>query len=380
MSSDKECPRCRVGLHARNVSRSSAEEPSIEIDRCNECKGLWLDRGELSSLIPELTPVARPKGTTQMLCPTCHVPLTRAIYSCTDVAIDLCKSCSGTWLDAGEFKSIKSSAGKKVMACTCGKKYRIAPGVIGKSITCRQCSSKLQITESGLIAELPPILGDLMSEMTDSPESKRLAEIEKPAEQAKPKRSKRAASLWHRIPRPAEIDVHDVLKYAGYAAIIAYVGFLVWYLILPVEKTAMCEHKRWVITVQIERLGQPHWSSSKRDVYLGEWKTEVDHYHDHDGALRTRRSTRYWVRTYEPIKGQRYEFAGEDNSPTAGKVRGLQSDERIVKTVQYFVTFDRKRDAYSDSIYRDVEPGKAYKVTTNRQNADRIRSVVSEVP
>ena len=38
------CPHCKVRL-------SVADRQSIEIDYCSECRGVWLDRGELDKII-----------------------------------------------------------------------------------------------------------------------------------------------------------------------------------------------------------------------------------------------------------------------------------------------------------------------------------------
>lgn len=39
-----KCPHCKVPL-------SMAERKGIEIDYCRECRGVWLDRGELDKII-----------------------------------------------------------------------------------------------------------------------------------------------------------------------------------------------------------------------------------------------------------------------------------------------------------------------------------------
>lgn len=39
-----DCPRCGVGL-------VMSERQGIEIDYCAQCRGVWLDRGELDKLI-----------------------------------------------------------------------------------------------------------------------------------------------------------------------------------------------------------------------------------------------------------------------------------------------------------------------------------------
>ena len=40
-----KCPTCK------DVSLTIAERQGIEIDFCPECRGIWLDRGELDKLI-----------------------------------------------------------------------------------------------------------------------------------------------------------------------------------------------------------------------------------------------------------------------------------------------------------------------------------------
>ena len=39
-----DCPRCGAGL-------TMSERQGIEIDYCSQCRGVWLDRGELDKLI-----------------------------------------------------------------------------------------------------------------------------------------------------------------------------------------------------------------------------------------------------------------------------------------------------------------------------------------
>lgn len=40
-----KCPRCS------NVTLLISEKQSVEIDYCPECRGIWLDRGELEKII-----------------------------------------------------------------------------------------------------------------------------------------------------------------------------------------------------------------------------------------------------------------------------------------------------------------------------------------
>ena len=43
-----KCPHC-------NVSLLMAEKQGVEIDYCPECRGIWLDRGELEKIIEKST-------------------------------------------------------------------------------------------------------------------------------------------------------------------------------------------------------------------------------------------------------------------------------------------------------------------------------------
>ncbi|MEW9856321.1 zf-TFIIB domain-containing protein [Novosphingobium sp. M1R2S20] len=44
-----ECPVCRVGL-------AMSDRQGIEIDYCPQCRGVWLDRGELDKIIERSVP------------------------------------------------------------------------------------------------------------------------------------------------------------------------------------------------------------------------------------------------------------------------------------------------------------------------------------
>jgi len=47
------CPTCRVNL-------TMSERQGIEIDYCPQCRGVWLDRGELDKIIERSEAVAAP--------------------------------------------------------------------------------------------------------------------------------------------------------------------------------------------------------------------------------------------------------------------------------------------------------------------------------
>ena len=97
----------------------------VEIDRCENCGGLWLDKGELKHLwnsqgeddpdegafekaISELakmkmsrpTPAGRVAGDASIVCPSCTGKLTEVVFD--DTHIEQCAACDGVYLDAGE--------------------------------------------------------------------------------------------------------------------------------------------------------------------------------------------------------------------------------------------------------------------------------------
>ncbi len=50
------CPKCNVVL-------SMMERQGVEIDYCPQCRGVWLDRGELDKIIERTMPVAGAQAT-----------------------------------------------------------------------------------------------------------------------------------------------------------------------------------------------------------------------------------------------------------------------------------------------------------------------------
>ena len=57
-----QCPVCRVPL-------AMSDRQGIEIDYCPQCRGVWLDRGELDKIIERSTPQAAPAAQPQRPAP-----------------------------------------------------------------------------------------------------------------------------------------------------------------------------------------------------------------------------------------------------------------------------------------------------------------------
>ena len=80
---------------------------------CAACGGVWLDKGELGELkvsasvmdMHRLKPRARRRAppssaAVNLRCPACTGTL--SAFPLAAVAIDICESCQGLWLDTGE--------------------------------------------------------------------------------------------------------------------------------------------------------------------------------------------------------------------------------------------------------------------------------------
>lgn len=101
-------------------------ESDTKVDRCPECGGMWLDKGELETIqevishdhsqelvrIPDLAGAAFRQALQQkqprITCPRCHIPMDRREYGYnSQVLIDVCHRCHGVWLDDGEIRALE---------------------------------------------------------------------------------------------------------------------------------------------------------------------------------------------------------------------------------------------------------------------------------
>ncbi|MBS7804433.1 zf-TFIIB domain-containing protein [Rhizobiales bacterium TNE-4] len=61
------CPTCRVGL-------VMSERQGVEIDYCPQCRGVWLDRGELDKIIERNAREEAPRAAPPPQQPVHHAP------------------------------------------------------------------------------------------------------------------------------------------------------------------------------------------------------------------------------------------------------------------------------------------------------------------
>ncbi|HBP18563.1 MAG TPA: hypothetical protein DEA08_12360 [Planctomycetes bacterium] len=95
------CPKCRRGL-------AHVERRGHVIELCPACRGLWLDPGELTLLVEVYKKLDAKAGAgSGVFCVRCDVELRELTFPGSDVTIDACPDCQGTWLDAGELELLQ---------------------------------------------------------------------------------------------------------------------------------------------------------------------------------------------------------------------------------------------------------------------------------
>lgn len=138
---NKSCPRCN-GLPLHKVQFLGYSD--IQLDRCRNCGGFWLDGGKLQQIDQYLTKVmpgkekgfsevlahphlpfikrdsketdfampvlpvkhATPLGSTNHLCPACRNSLN--LFGAYGIQFESCSKCNGLWLKKGELKILKA--------------------------------------------------------------------------------------------------------------------------------------------------------------------------------------------------------------------------------------------------------------------------------
>lgn len=115
--SDKEaafraraCPRDRTPLTESSVAVFG---PDVKVDTCSKCHGIYLDKNELGRLTKDadLNRYLRDKVgydvDSQMICPSCGGLMD--LEHAHGIDVEVCLTCFGIWLDAGELDALKAS-------------------------------------------------------------------------------------------------------------------------------------------------------------------------------------------------------------------------------------------------------------------------------
>jgi Zn-finger nucleic acid-binding protein len=101
-------------------------EADIEIDKCSECGGMWLDYRELERIqesrerdyadeikkLPDLVgkayAMALAQSRPKVHCPSCNEAMERREHGgCSQVMVDVCTHCRGIWLDNSEVGALE---------------------------------------------------------------------------------------------------------------------------------------------------------------------------------------------------------------------------------------------------------------------------------
>ena len=105
------CPSC-------NNPMIVLELEEVETDYCISCKGIWLDNGELESLLIDgkekdalLNSIKFETNTEEIIlrCPICNSKMNKVSVGVEEtILLDKCKNNHGFWFDSGEiFEVIK---------------------------------------------------------------------------------------------------------------------------------------------------------------------------------------------------------------------------------------------------------------------------------
>jgi Zn-finger nucleic acid-binding protein len=101
-----KCPRCKAELVVEDYQ-------GIEVDRCPNNEGMWLDHGELDQLEDTVFDEDKLKGSLMLRsfegkleCPKCGKSMQRFYYRAYNLELDFCEDGHGWWLDAGEERRV----------------------------------------------------------------------------------------------------------------------------------------------------------------------------------------------------------------------------------------------------------------------------------
>ena len=106
------CPKC---TSSSMIEMKTSDHETL--DFCESCNGLWFDRDELTDylgLTQDLVDFASVKSqskSTDLTCPKCNKSLLEMPFSTqTDLMIDWCEGCGGTFFDFREVAEAQSVA------------------------------------------------------------------------------------------------------------------------------------------------------------------------------------------------------------------------------------------------------------------------------
>jgi Zn-dependent protease with chaperone function/Zn-finger nucleic acid-binding protein len=110
------CPTCEV-----NRLRPVLTKQGVEVDYCDKCDGIWLDKGEIfhftkrrKELAKALKTALQQARTTQRKCPKTGEAMKEVPLLDGELIIDFCPKTGGMWFEKGELKKILTVDPKKL--------------------------------------------------------------------------------------------------------------------------------------------------------------------------------------------------------------------------------------------------------------------------
>ncbi len=101
------CPKCCK----ESLQEIQVGDVKTLVDQCRTCGGIWFDQRELEMIMTvAVKDLVVPSGAaeTDRMCPRDFEAMYSFKYPQTEVTVDMCKKCSGLWLDGGELTEIKN--------------------------------------------------------------------------------------------------------------------------------------------------------------------------------------------------------------------------------------------------------------------------------
>lgn len=165
------CPKCKVELKNRRYK-------GVSVDECENCHGIFFDRGELERaktnadddlrwldfVLFSVTDFAKLRDE-QGDCPKCSFAMEGMQYAGSSVIISKCPNCQGVWLDKGEFGKIVAYLENVVSSKSSAEladdlKHQVADVIVGPKTEVDEVKDLMALTrllEERWTAEHPTI-------------------------------------------------------------------------------------------------------------------------------------------------------------------------------------------------------------------------------
>lgn len=101
------CPICKGPFE-------ETKRKGMMLDRCPACAAIWFDAGQLTTELEVSRKISiKDSRVTELKCPRCPKSfLVETLYPKTDVLIEVCPDCRGTWLDEMTLEDLRKAVGR----------------------------------------------------------------------------------------------------------------------------------------------------------------------------------------------------------------------------------------------------------------------------